>query len=248
MRLTIGEGGQLLRRDGTVLGVIDTISLHGLICPNCGVSYGGKGEEVVEVTTEEKTTPPPPDEPEQTALMPSPITVVWQHYQETVDGASRRGFDSTRRTCVRRALKVRSVDECCQAIDALARSAWHNGENPDHRKYLDIQYALGQKSESADERIDKMIGRLGGNVSSPDSGDISQLLAAFRNDNGPVSYQTFVAYIDNINRWLHNRDSRTLKASAENQMAEIERWGYELVIGKPDGRDREFVTGYRKVA
>jgi hypothetical protein len=104
----------------------------------------------------------------QTALLPSPEKQVWDHYQATVAGANRREFDSARRTCVRRALKVRTVEQCCEAINQLAASPFHNGQNEGGTKYLDIQYALGKKSESADARIDKWLERSGpsGSISS----------------------------------------------------------------------------------
>lgn len=146
----------MVRGDGVVLGEIESVSVK-LVCPNCGQSLG-VGVEAVDVDQSQLPTPTP--KPEQTALMPNPLTEVWQHYQATVHGADRRKLDSQRQTCIRRALKVRTVDECCKAIDSLAASDWHNGDNPEHKRYLDIQYALGQKSESADRRIDTMIERL----------------------------------------------------------------------------------------
>lgn len=87
----------------------------------------------------------------------SPTREVWDHYVN-VFGASRMKLDSTRRTIIGNALKVRSVAECKRAIDGLRVSPFHNGENDRKTEYLGIQYALkGRGGESHDERIDKMI-------------------------------------------------------------------------------------------
>lgn len=87
----------------------------------------------------------------------SEIDIVWEHYVK-VFNATRQTLDSNRRTIIRNALKVRSVEECCRAIDGLKVSPFHNGENDQKKSYLGIQYALkGRNGESHDERIDKMI-------------------------------------------------------------------------------------------
>lgn len=62
---------------------------------------------------------------------------------------------------MRNALAVRPEEVCAQAIEGLAKSAFHNGDNDRRKKYLGIRYALKgnqQTGETADERIDKMAG------------------------------------------------------------------------------------------
>lgn len=88
---------------------------------------------------------------------PTDIEIVWDHYV-SVFNATRQTLDSKRTTIIRNALKERSVAECKRAIDGLHVSPFHNGENQQKKKYLGIRYALsGIGTESADERIDKMI-------------------------------------------------------------------------------------------
>ena len=58
---------------------------------------------------------------------------VWAHYLAAVHGDRRGGvrptFDDRRRGIVRAALKVRDLEQCKRAIDGLARSPHHRGEN-----------------------------------------------------------------------------------------------------------------------
>lgn len=154
------RGDKLVAPSGKILGRLLGLEL------DIDGSFWEEWGEPTERGMEGSSSSLPPDNPtanaqagarpsEQLFETPGELEQLWAHYQETVDGAPRRKLDSTRRSCIRRALKVRSLDECKRAIDGLARSSWHNGDNPDRKKYLDIQYALGQKSESADERIDK---------------------------------------------------------------------------------------------
>lgn len=87
------------------------------------------------------------------------ISRIWAHYQATIPGADRQTLEHKRRTLIRNALKVRTEAECIAAIDGLARSPFHNGQNDRRKKYLGIQYALkGAGAEGTDERIDKMAG------------------------------------------------------------------------------------------
>lgn len=87
----------------------------------------------------------------------SDIEIVWAHFVKVMN-ASRQTLDSKRKTIIRNALKVRSVEECQRAIDGLSVSPFHNGDNDQKKKYLHLRYALaGIGAESNDERIDKMI-------------------------------------------------------------------------------------------
>jgi hypothetical protein len=88
---------------------------------------------------------------------PTDVEVVWSYYVQ-VFKASRQTLDDKRRTIIRNALKIRTVDECKRAIDGLSVSPFHNGDNEQRKKYLGIRYALsGIGKESNDERIDKMV-------------------------------------------------------------------------------------------
>lgn len=98
----------------------------------------------------------------QGELLPSPVSEVWEHYQQVVPNAERRKLDARRRRCIRRALDVRSVEQCKAAITALSRSSFHLGQNDRHTSYLDIEYALGRRSDSPDATIDRWLERSGG--------------------------------------------------------------------------------------
>lgn len=95
---------------------------------------------------------------------------VWAHYQRVIPGGQRYALDEKRKRLISTALGVMqrqadgfpdaaeyAVTRCCEAIDGLAASPHHNGQNDRGKKYLGIQYALaGRGTESVDERIDKM--------------------------------------------------------------------------------------------
>jgi hypothetical protein len=105
-----------------------------------------------------QTAPEPPSKPSDE---PSPVAVVWEHYDSVVlkPNKMRRALDDTQRRIIAAALKVRDVAECCCAIDGLAKSPHHNGQNDRGKKYLDLRFALrgnGQRGETAEQRIDNM--------------------------------------------------------------------------------------------
>jgi hypothetical protein len=97
---------------------------------------------------------------------------VWDFYLTTFN--SRRRLDDKRRRVIRNALVLRrdlegrtggvevrtlmAQQDLKTAILGLSRSPFHNGDNEQKKKYLEIRYALkGLGDESDDERIDKMI-------------------------------------------------------------------------------------------
>lgn len=81
---------------------------------------------------------------------------VWIHYCQKI--SDRQTYDEKRKRIVRNAVKKFGVEKCKRAIDGLAISKWHNGENPSGKKYLEVRYALkGIGDESDEERIEKMI-------------------------------------------------------------------------------------------
>lgn len=89
----------------------------------------------------------------------STLETVWAHYQRVIHEHGSQKLDSTRRTIIQNALRVRTAQECCEAIDGLRVSPHHNGVNPAKKQYLGIRYALKgnvRDGESNDERIDKM--------------------------------------------------------------------------------------------
>lgn len=79
---------------------------------------------------------------------------VWEHWQSVMPNGSRYSLDTARRRVIKNALDVRSADECCAAIDGLAKSEYHREHG-----FLDVKYALlgGGRTPSPDATIDKWI-------------------------------------------------------------------------------------------
>lgn len=97
------------------------------------------------------------------------VARVWAHYLAEMKPRSGVPGDDDRRL-IRAALKVASDDELCQAISACARSGFHMGENPNHRKYNKLsQIIKGRRGrETTRERIDFFLDlgeQSGGNLS-----------------------------------------------------------------------------------
>jgi hypothetical protein len=78
------------------------------------------------------------------------IRSVWEHYHQF---HPRMDLTPARRRVVVEALAVRTVEECCRAVDAQVA-------NPFYANYQDIKYALkgGKIGDHPDATIDRMIG------------------------------------------------------------------------------------------
>lgn len=140
--------------------------------------YRGKD---VDVSSVNDNPPTPTDETEQLFEAPDNVERVWAHYQSKVKGASRRKLDSTRRSMIRNALKVRDVEVVLRAIDGLAASPYHNGANEQRTEYLDIRYALkgnSNRGESNEARIDTMADKAGGGTGAKGTTTVAELLAS----------------------------------------------------------------------
>lgn len=151
VRYTLNADGEFADRDGNSIGRVTSLTIE-----RDSSAIGGKG-----VAVEVSPSPSGKDEDEQGNQPPTPesaaIDEVWAHYVQTF--ASKAELNAQRRRDIIRALKVRSVEELCEAIDGLAKSPHHNGANETGTKYLDIRYALrgnGARGESHEERIDRM--------------------------------------------------------------------------------------------
>jgi hypothetical protein len=111
---------------------------------------GGPEQSVEQSVTESVNTPLPLKDGTDNG-----VEIVWAQYQATFpSGAPQRRLDATRRRVIEQALKVRSAQECCHAVDGLARSEHHVKGG-----YTDIRYALRGKpreGESVEDRIDMM--------------------------------------------------------------------------------------------
>lgn len=153
---------------------------------------------------------------------PTALARIWDHYQRTIPGALRQKLDSTRTTIIRNALKVRDEAACCRAIDGLARSPFHNGENDRRKKYLGIRYALKGNTatgESNDERIDKMAEMAAPTAAGLLAGVPSEIHATIRGRQRLVEEN------------LLNPGDRNLAARAGvSQQWLLETWGLVAVV------------------
>lgn len=140
------DAATVLSPDGEAVGRVVGLTVE-WFSPHTPLSIGGESSLSL-FGQEHPGTTPSPSLPTETQ---SDISVLWQHYQQTIPNGSRYKFDARRKRIIRRALEYRTVDECRRAIDGLAASDYHV-----QNRYLDIQYALGLRNESPDERIDKM--------------------------------------------------------------------------------------------
>jgi hypothetical protein len=145
----------------------------------------------------------------------SPVDEVWSYYVE-VFNATRQVLDSTRKTIIRNALKVRTIEECKRAIDGLSVSPWHNGDNPQRKKYLGIRYALSgneRTKKSADEVIDDMI-----DLADEHGGVI-------RGGKLPTDHPRIKRWLENVRYALRNRAELTRGREALNALREH---GYDV--------------------
>lgn len=159
VRYSINDAGEFVDRDGNSIGRVTSLTLE-------LDSSRGKGVEALDVPPSptgkegnDPNTENQPPTPAIDALFPvaSELDTVWAHYVRTFD--SKAELNAQRRRDIERALKVRDVKACCEAIDGLAKSPHHNGANETGTKYLDIRYALrgnSARGESHEERIDRM--------------------------------------------------------------------------------------------
>jgi hypothetical protein len=230
-RLTLNEHGELLKRDGTVVGRISAISVE-----IDDETWGTMGEVVaVGETANVKDTTPHPSKPgEQTTLMPDAVVELYAHYQSKVKGAERRPLDAKRRRCCAAALKVRDIEVCKRAIDWLAVSPHHNGKNDRMQEYLDIKYALGLPSESPDERIDKMAAQAG-------------------SSNEPTSVGALIAHMPSDTHGYIRNEMRSASAAYKTGRRDLsaetmlrEKVGIEPILETALGPTRPRVSGWKR--
>lgn len=113
----------------------------------------------VEVPKEESPSEPPSARPPtKRQLEDAVIERVWSYWVE-ISGKKRSRLDAKRKGHIRNALQIGfTEDEIKLALLGLWRSPFHQGENQQNRRYLDLNYALrGIGDESDDTRIEKSI-------------------------------------------------------------------------------------------
>lgn len=160
VRLTVRDDGTVVWFDGRAVGRLTEIVLavDPAFCGPWGEPTEGGGSSSV------GGDPPVGKEPEKkTRKEKAPseldrqVETVWLRYVKLFGSAYH--FNPKRKRIIVNALKVRSLDAVLKALDGLRVSPFHNGENSDQRKYLDIRYALSgnqRTGESIEERIDAM--------------------------------------------------------------------------------------------
>lgn len=221
------KGTQLVDINGKVLGQVVGLEIDLHDGGGAGGTYGGGGGGASSGRSTEKETEP--QEGVQGELLPSPVNEVWSHYQQVIPNGERRKLDSRRRKCIQRALEVRTVDECQRAINALSRSAFHRGENDRKTSYLDIEYALGKRTDSPDAVIDRWLERSGGVT-----GELSPVetkLASLPEKNR----RAVVDLMRGVRRGLFSSSQHQPVIDAgQRALDELRRCGFDVVTN-PDG-------------
>lgn len=170
-RFTINDSGELVDRDGTVLGRVVGITLD---VPNEGALVGGKGGSSSSLLNDKEkeggvgeTNPQLIDE----------AADVWKHYLEVYPQTRSKDLDAETRKIINAALKVATVDECNRAIDGNKGSAFHQGQNARRKRYTRISHILrGKRSiRTTREQIDLFLdlAEKSGSVAAPDDARVS---------------------------------------------------------------------------
>lgn len=166
-RFTVDEKGRLIDREGQVCGRISNLTLE-IDSPEPGGEGGCSSSltTATELSANAQETLLPQGGSGDSQKPPDDVATVWAHYQAVIPSGSRYTLESKRRTIIRNALKVRPLATVLLAVDGLAASSYHNGENRRRKKYLGINYALqGIGPQSNDERIDEMASKAKATVS-----------------------------------------------------------------------------------
>ena len=67
------------------------------------------------------------------------VTVVFDYWKEKVGVTRRAILDDKRRLRIGWAIHDYGVEACKQAIDGITKSGWHMGDNPQQKKYNDVE-------------------------------------------------------------------------------------------------------------
>jgi hypothetical protein len=176
VRYTVDAAGQLVDREGHVLGRLVSLTLEtSEAAGTIGVAVpSGQQQQLEDVG------PPTPSEPPA----PDPIDVVWARYVEVMK-PRKRELDPQGRKVIRDALAVASPEECCDAIEGCKASSFHMGQNEKRRKYNGLSQILKGKQgkRTTREQIDFFLdiadragvrSRLQSGVTSADPSKISR--------------------------------------------------------------------------
>lgn len=193
-RFTIDANGQLVDREGNVLGKVVGITIEG---PSLGEGGGSSS------SLKDQNNPPTP-QTQPTAseidsfgslhgrkmstaadkwMLTSAINAVWGHYAAVMKPRSDAPDDEQRKI-IRDALDVATVAECKRAIDGCAASDFHMGKNDRRKKYNRLSQILKGKrgGRTTREQIDMFleIAENGGSQSGVTSADHARVVQAKR--------------------------------------------------------------------
>jgi len=245
--LTLDDHGNLLDSRGNVVGRIKslTFALHVIAWGRAEGSMSERqqslvadalnSEQGIESPLEKRSGTTPRAHARTRAIMPE-VSRVWDHYQRVIPGAHARTLEAKRRRIISKALAARSEQQCCEAIDGLASSPHHNGQNDRRKKYLDIRYALsGIGKEGDDERIDKMAEKAPRQGSPSGSMSVQDFVANMT----PLTRETVWNHVNAINRMREKPEHPTLRSTGEQSVLELRaRFKVELLEGQGDALRR----------
>lgn len=235
-RLSINERAELVMRDGTVVGRLSAISVE---IDSAAWGAMGGALELGERKSPDGDSPPSPQVTELQAPegklfeAPSPELQVWEHWLKAT--ASAQKLDSTRRGIIRNALKLRSVEQCCEAIDGLVNDPWWRTNRP----RLELRYALRgnhAKGESDEDRIDKMREKACSSTSGKTT--VAQLLATVPSEAHDIVRSRMEKVIA-----ATRSDREATKHAAETALRQLREHPPYIEPEYADGK----VTGWRRV-
>jgi hypothetical protein len=220
MRLSI-TGNKLARRDETVVGEIENISLS-LVCPNCGKSFGVGGSAVSSVVLP-TTEPPTPETPTQASMLPDPINETWDLYVTLLERPKAVLTPKVRRW-IAEAHAAAGVEQTQMAILGLATSDFHRMKG-----YTGIEYAIRpRQNETIEGRIAMMVAYAPAEPEPGPNGllSVQQLVERF----GTEMEDTVWGWIDDINQWAARPHIDVLETRAHSQIERLRKNGYEPVV------------------
>lgn len=82
-----------------------------------------------------------PDNPDNPTVTADEVKTVFDLWQELLCARPRK-LDDKRTRLIKRAISAHGSEECLDAIRGCSVSEWHQGKNPQRKKYTDIELIL----------------------------------------------------------------------------------------------------------
>jgi hypothetical protein len=231
-RFVVNSEGNLVAKDGQVLGRVVGITI------DLG-SEEPRGPGGEEVSSQQGTSVVSSSDVVErrtleggvggTSERSSEIGQVWATYERCFP-KKRVKLDPKLRRIISRALDVRSVKTCCQAVEGLLRDRWCMDHKP--RPYDGIAYALSAiGKESVEERIDRMAAQACERIrGQPDSRSGLVSPAEFADTLPSGARETFWMHVRNVVKMRLHPDHPTLSSIGRPSEAHLAlRHGVEVV-------------------